>query len=371
MGQNTQNLTKYKFNANFLNKGNILYVKNSNIVEKVSDKEFESIFSSLYYASNAREALALYEKYSTTLDVLIIDISIAKKENIAFIRKIRKENETIKIVPIVEKADSRELYDLLELRVDNFIVKPIQFGTMLNILSNMLSNILSVKLFEEHSIEVNLYRYIYNSNFLKETTSEGIITYVNDAYCSITGYDRDELIQKKNSKVVHNDMSERIFDDIKETLDQGNIWEGLIKKKKKNDEHLWFKTTIYPIHDKNNRVKKYMYIYHDMTEEIDNIHNLSNKKSTLLHHIKDMKLNFYSQKKEKIDTLNNEIKLLNNKIKTLEKENSDYIFKNRQLKKKNYLSKIKLEKIAISLRRYKRIDLIEKLNKKNNIIIID
>jgi len=74
---------------------------------------------------------------------------------------------------------------------------------------------------------------------VSRTNLSGIITYVNDTFATISGYEVDELIGKTHSIVRHPDMPKSIFGDLWQTLKRGDGWQGIIKNKRKDDGYYW------------------------------------------------------------------------------------------------------------------------------------
>ena len=78
---------------------------------------------------------------------------------------------------------------------------------------------------------------------MSSTNKEGIITSVSQAFCEISGYTKEELIGKPHNIVRHPDMPSFIFEDMWETIQQGQTWRGEIKNLKKGGGYysgIWY-----------------------------------------------------------------------------------------------------------------------------------
>lgn len=113
---------------------------------------------------------------------------------------------------------------------------------------------------------------INESSILTKTNLKGKITFVNDKFCDISGYSKEELLGNHHNIIRHPDMSKKIFSDLWKTIKAGKSWHGIIKNKKKNGSAYWVSTTIIPIKNKKNKIKEYMAIRNDLTELFD-LHN--------------------------------------------------------------------------------------------------
>lgn len=108
-------------------------------------------------------------------------------------------------------------------------------------------------------------RAIDASAIVSKTDPQGVITYVNDKFCETSGYSAEELIGRTHNIVQHEDMPASIYKDIWGTLLAGNIWQGIIKNKKKCGRHYYVDSTICPIVDSDGATSEYIALRHDIT----------------------------------------------------------------------------------------------------------
>jgi aerotaxis receptor len=90
---------------------------------------------------------------------------------------------------------------------------------------------------------------------VSRTNLSGIITYVNDTFATISGYEVDELIGKTHSIVRHPDMPKSIFGDLWQTLKRGDGWQGIIKNKRKDDGYYWVYADISGVYKEGKLVE--------------------------------------------------------------------------------------------------------------------
>jgi aerotaxis receptor len=84
---------------------------------------------------------------------------------------------------------------------------------------------------------------------LSRTDQSGRITYANDTFAHISGYQPQELIGKPHSIVRHPDMPHSVFKKMWETLQAGKAWQGYVKNLRKDGGYYWVDAKIEPLYE--------------------------------------------------------------------------------------------------------------------------
>ena len=84
----------------------------------------------------------------------------------------------------------------------------------------------------------------YDELIVSRTSLDGIITYANDTFISISGYTKDELIGQHHNIVRHPDMPRVYFEDLWSTIKEENKWIGNVKNLRKDGGYYWVKATV-------------------------------------------------------------------------------------------------------------------------------
>lgn len=109
---------------------------------------------------------------------------------------------------------------------------------------------------------------------VSKTDTNGIITYVNDIFCKLSGYSREELLGQSHNIIRSEDMEKSFFEEIWKTIQQKKIWQGIIKNKTKNGDSYYVDATIFPLISSNGTILEYIAIRHDITARIETEKNL-------------------------------------------------------------------------------------------------
>lgn len=106
---------------------------------------------------------------------------------------------------------------------------------------------------------------IDESSIVSKANKDGIITYVNEKFCEVSGYDKEDLLGKTHNIVKHEDNSPKLFEDLWNTILSKKIYKGIIKNKTKNGKAYFVDSTIIPILNKDGEISEFMSIRHDIT----------------------------------------------------------------------------------------------------------
>jgi len=99
----------------------------------------KNFFSEVHSASDANEAMSLFEKHSP--DIIFIDIILPGKSGLEVAREIREINPKQIIVIVSASNDMGNISEAVKIGVNNFIRKPIDTDKMIDVLKDIVSDI--------------------------------------------------------------------------------------------------------------------------------------------------------------------------------------------------------------------------------------
>jgi len=190
---------------------------------------------------------------------------------------IIKANESTKKIPIVflsANANKESIRKGFEYGGSDYVTKPFDESELLHRVRTHVDLFLAKEelhrevddtklLLEQYKIAVDI------GSLVSKTNLKGIITYVNDKFCETAKYTREELIGKNHNIVKSPDVSKSIFKNMWETIQNKQIWNGLVKNRAKDGSAYFVEATIIPILNSDNEIIEYISMRTDITKEVE------------------------------------------------------------------------------------------------------
>lgn len=108
-----------------------------------------------------------------------------------------------------------------------------------------------------------------------ETDLSGRITYVNEQFCDVSGYPREELLGANHRILNSGFHPPEFFVGMWRTISRGQVWKGEICNRGKDGTVYWVDSTMVPLVDESTgQVRKYLSIRFDVSEKRQLLHTL-------------------------------------------------------------------------------------------------
>jgi len=131
---------------NLTKKFTILYIEDNISFLQETNEIFEDLFFRVDTATNGKEGLEKYiSNFQTDLkhyDIVITDIVMPRMDGVELIKEIYKTNKDQAIIVVSAHNEAEYLLELVNIGIEQFLTKPIDFNTLLKVLYSTSSNIL-------------------------------------------------------------------------------------------------------------------------------------------------------------------------------------------------------------------------------------
>jgi len=279
---------------------NVLYVEDDDLTREKLAKFLSRKFKNIEVANNGADALIkFHEKRAKdqVFDLIISDINMPMMDGISMLEKIRELDSSVAVVFITARTETSNLLKAINLHVEDYITKPLDLEIIDEKLEKIAKDLFYRSSYESQKKELESYTNIINQEaIISKINKEGLITFVNEAFCNISLYNEEELIGKPYHITKHPDVSDLMIKEIWTGLQKGEIWTGTYKNIAKDNSEYFTKSKIFPIFTSNNKeIKEYLRFQFINTDE-ENTKRELNK--NILQQITSYKLTIGNMKKE-------------------------------------------------------------------------
>lgn len=91
------------------------------------------------------------------------------------------------------------------------------------------------------------------------------IRYVNPAFTEITGYAAAEAIGRNPRDLLGDNNPQELHEEADRCLQEGRVWEGVFRNRRKNGERFWEQSRLAPVRDANGVTTSYIAVKEDIT----------------------------------------------------------------------------------------------------------
>lgn len=228
----------------------------------------ERRFEQVYAAENGAKALELYKQHRPR--IVLSDIRMPEMSGLDLAKRIKVLPSPSYIILLTAMEDPESLKKAMDIGIEKYLSKPIDLKKLASVLDEVMRSIrnedsafLANKQLREYT------RAVEQSAIVSKGDLKGNITYVNDYFCDISGYSREELIGQPHSIVRHPDSLSSVFKEMWNTIQAKKIWRGRIKNRRKDGAHYIVETTITPILDEHGDIKEYFSLRKDVTQFVE------------------------------------------------------------------------------------------------------
>lgn len=243
----------------------VLYAEDEESVRKSMNRILQLKFTDVFSVENGEEALEIFK--NNKIDLVVSDIMMPKMTGLELAREVKKHSPDTPIIFTTAYNETDLFIEAIECGVEKFLLKPLDLPKLLNAISEVYESIRIKKELTEHKSLLEEYKKAVDvSNIVSKTDINGVITYVNEEFCRISGYTKDELLGSNQNIVRHPNMEKSAFAGLWKTILSKRVWKGIVENRAKNGTSYWVDATIVPILGETGEIIEFIGIRKDITD---------------------------------------------------------------------------------------------------------
>lgn len=216
-------------------------------------------------AQTCEEGRDLLSEY--TFDAMIVECTDNMYKPLDTIERIKAIRKHLLSVIITSDPDRESLIRAISLGVNELIIHPYTTGKMDQLFKKLRYLVTMNRQLSQKNLLLNQYKNALDASLIiSKTDTSGVITYVNDKFCDITGYEPSELIGKTHRLFKHPETSKSQMEDLWNTIHAKKVWHSTIANLDKSGRTFYTDTFIIPILNDKHHVIEFMDMRIDITE---------------------------------------------------------------------------------------------------------
>lgn len=243
---------------------------------------------SIFFATSGEKGIAQLKTRNYSL--ILLDINMPGLDGYET-AKIIRETPAYRKIPIIflsANANKESIRKGFECGGEDYITKPFD---EIELIQRVKTHVELFRAKEKLKLEVKDTKVLLEQykqavdigSLVSKTDTKGIITYVNDIFCEVSKYSREELLGSNHNIVRSPEMQESIFKDLWQTIKEKKIWNGIVKNRAKDGSSYYVDSTIMPILNLDDEIVEYISIRTNITKEVELRKDIVETQEEVLH----------------------------------------------------------------------------------------
>jgi PAS domain S-box-containing protein len=242
----------------------VLYVEDDLETSEEMAMMIQPWVAALYVAADGQAGLDLFK--AKRPDIVLTDIQMPRVSGLSMSADIRKLVPDQIIIVLSAFNDAEYLFRAIELGIDQYLPKPVNVDRLIEKLAQMAHAQLALRERQRNQLLLEQYKHLVDqSAIVCKLAPSGLITYVNDKLCDISGFTAKELIGQDISVLRGNGESGAGLQEAKD----GRKWTGVIHNHTRNGRTYVSESSLVPILNEHADVTEIVCMDVDITSVFD------------------------------------------------------------------------------------------------------
>ena len=247
---------------------NAVIIKDGKIIDDSVIDICQRSFKKIYVYDNmddACDSVRMLFSQNIAIDVLLTLDKSHEENSFSLIKKIREINNDLFSIIFTNAEYTFSMNDIAY--YNTFQNTPISLEQLKKNINTIISRICVRKEYRrQNSLSLQYQNALDTTSIVSKTDIDGIITYVNDAFCNISGYSREELLGENHNILRDPDHPESIFKKMWSTIKAKMIYKhDAMSNIAKDGSRYYVNTTVFPILNENREIVEFMSVRNDVT----------------------------------------------------------------------------------------------------------
>ncbi|HIJ95490.1 MAG TPA: diguanylate cyclase [Desulfuromonadales bacterium] len=256
----------------------LLYVEDEPTTREQLSAMLAHVVRTLYVAPDGSSGLELFSAHVP--DVVVTDILMPGIDGLEMSRRIRIIDPDAQIIVLTAYYETEHLLQCISTGITHFIHKPVDIRKLMYELRLCNDYIQMKRCLQKQEDQIRLLSQAMEQApiLFVMTALDGTIEYVNEMFCTVTGFDKQDVIGQTPRILRSGFNSPELYQELWGTIKAGKEWEGELTNRRKDGQIYWESVRISPMRDSHGCVTKYLKVALDVTDRKmyeENLHYLS------------------------------------------------------------------------------------------------
>ena len=233
----------------------------------------------LHSAADGESGLELFRSHRP--EIVITDLNLPVMDGIGMAAGIRALDPEAIIIAATAHCDTSHLISAIDVGMNHYLLKPIDFKKLFSILDQAITQIASARLIRsqnEHIRQLSV-AVEQSPSAVIIADARGLIEYVNPRFSELTGFTADEVLGKNPRLLQSGSTDLKLYQTLWRTVTAGGVWRGQLQNRKKCGELYWESASISPVVDADGTITHFVAVkedvtaWNELTEELRRAHD--------------------------------------------------------------------------------------------------